>query len=40
MSAAAVHLSLVPDFFVFSGIEVIAVFFTMALWGESNVCLL
>ncbi|KAK0455582.1 uncharacterized protein EV420DRAFT_578132 [Desarmillaria tabescens] len=35
MSPATVHLSPTPDFLLFSGIEVLAILFTMALWGIS-----
>ncbi|KAK0448774.1 hypothetical protein EV421DRAFT_1485385 [Armillaria borealis] len=35
MFAAMVHLSPTPDFILFSGIEVLAILFTMALWGIS-----
>ncbi|KAK0483615.1 hypothetical protein IW261DRAFT_1417452 [Armillaria novae-zelandiae] len=36
MSGAIVHISPVPGFFVFSGIEIIAVFFTMTLWAHNH----
>ncbi|KAK0195051.1 hypothetical protein F5146DRAFT_1024009 [Armillaria mellea] len=35
MPATIVHLSPTPDFFQFSGVEVLAILFTMALWGIS-----
>ncbi|PBK73540.1 hypothetical protein ARMSODRAFT_1015087 [Armillaria solidipes] len=35
MSATMVHLTPTPDFILFSGIEVLAILFTMALWGIS-----